>query len=242
MNISYNADWRSISEAYPDNYFDLLIADIPYGIGVTKMKLGGTKGIARQKNGSIAIVKKSNEVFSNSHWDSITPTQEYFDEMKRVSKHQIIFGIEYTNWEGVGSGRIDWNKGVPDGMSFATKEVAYCSMINHTYELDLLYAGMQQAKSLSEPMVANGNKALNEKKIHPCHKPILLYDKLFLEFGFKGMKVIDPYLGSGSSRISADKFGVSEFVGCEIDPIYFEAEEQRWKQYSRQLKLNFYYS
>ena len=80
-------------------------------------------------------------------------------------------------------------------------------MIDSEIELPLLWAGMCQAKSLTEPMTQQGNKKLNEKRIHPCHKPIMLYDIIYQTFGFDGMKVIDTHLGGGSNRISADKFG-----------------------------------
>lgn len=119
--------------------------------------------------------------------------------------------------------------------------MAYCSMIDYEMDLPLLWAGMCQAKSLSEPMTQQGNKKLNEKRIHPCHKPIMLYDKLFLEFGFKGMKVIYTHLGGGSIRISADRFGVSEFVGIEIDKEHFDDQELRWSIYKSQPKLAFWH-
>jgi DNA modification methylase len=84
--------------------------------------------------------------------------------------------------------------------------------------------------------VQQGNKKLNEKRIHPCHKPVMLYDAIFKEFGIYKMKVIDTHLGSGSSRITADKFEC-EFVGAEIDSEYFQDEEKRWFNYKRNLKL-----
>ena len=102
-----------------------------------------------------------------------------------VSKHQIIFGVEYVNWEGLGTGRIKWNKGVAEGISFKPYEMAYCSFINYEMPIDLLWAGMQQAKSITEPMTSQGNKKLNEKRIHPCHKPIMLYDIIYQTFGFE---------------------------------------------------------
>ena len=94
-------------------------------------------------------------------------------------KAQIIFGIEYFEWVGVGSGRIKWIKGVPEGVSFKGYELAYCSLIYDEVELPLLWAGMFQAKSLSDPMIQQGNKQLNEKRIHPTHKPVMLYDSIY---------------------------------------------------------------
>ncbi len=128
--------------------------------------------------------------------------------------------------------------------------MAYCSMIDYQFELPLLWAGMQQAKSISEPMVQQGNKKLNEKRIHPCHKPIMLYDTIFKTFGAESklfdwgdlagerFRVLDTHVGSGSIRISADKFGY-DFTGCEIDKEYFDKEEKRWMDYKSNLRMEF---
>ena len=229
-----------LMKRYPDKYFDLAPCDIPYGINVGNMAyLKEVKTSVKQRNGNSLNPNKNKIVHEFSDWDKKCPNQDFFDEIRRVSKHQIIFGVDYVDWEGLGTGRIKWNKGVADGVSFKKYEVAYCSMIDNEVELPLLWSGMYQAKSLSEPMTQQGNKKLNEKRIHPCHKPILLYDRLFLDYGFVGMKVIDPFLGSGSSRISADKFGASEFVGCEIGKTYYDYQENRWLQYKSNLKLSF---
>lgn len=234
----FNDDYRNILSRFEDGYFDLALCDIPYGIDVANMAfLRETKKTIKQKNGNRLNGSANKKVHNFKDWDKEPPPQEYYDGLKRISKHQIIFGIEYVNWTGVGTGRIKWNKGFAEGVSFKKYELAYCSMIDYEMELPLLWAGMRQAKSLSEPMTQQGNKKLNENRIHPCHKPIMLYDKLFLEFGFKGMKVIDTHLGGGSSRISSDKFGVSEFVGIEIDKEYFDEHQKRWSIYKSRLKL-----
>jgi len=238
-SVVFNDDYKNILPRFPDNYFDLAVCDVPYGIDVANMAfLKEVKTTVRQKNGSRLNGNTNKKVHNFKDWDKEPPPQEYFDELKRISKHQIIFGIEYVNWIGVGNGRIKWNKGVAEGMSFKKYELAYCSMIDYEMELPLLWAGMCQAKSLSEPMTQQGNKKLNEKRIHPCHKPTLLYDKIFLEFGFKGMKVIDTHLGSGSSRISADRYGVNDFVGIEIDKEHYNDQEKRWVIYKSQYQLS----
>jgi site-specific DNA-methyltransferase (adenine-specific) len=233
----FNEDCMTVMARYPDGYFDIATCDIPYGIGVGKMAyLKEVKKTVRQKNGTKLNGNRNKEVYTQKEWDKEPPPQSYFDELRRVSKHQIIFGIDYVNWEGVGTGRIKWDKGVTDGMSFNRYETAYCSLIDDTWELPLLWAGMCQAKSLSEPMTQQGNKKLNEKRIHPCHKPVMLYDAIYLRFGFKGMKVIDTHLGGGSNRISCDKLNY-EFVAAEIDKEYFDKQEKRFKQHTNKLKL-----
>lgn len=242
ISIVYNSKWQEITPKYPDKYFDFVIADIPYGIDVGNMAfIKENKTLVKQKNGAKINPNKNKIIHEFSDWDKHAPGQDYFDEMVRISKHQIIFGVEYVDWIGLGNGRIKWNKGVAEGVSFKKHEMAYCSAIDYEIEIPLLWAGMCQAKSLSEPMTQQGNKKLNEKRIHPCHKPIMLYDKLLLEFGFKGMKIFDSHLGSGSIRISADKFGVSEFVGCEVGYNHYTRQENRWKQYKSSLKLPFVY-
>ena len=118
-------------------------------------------------------------------------------------------------------------------MSFNRYEVAYCSLVNYEINIELLWAGMCQAKNLSSPMVQQGNKKLNEKRIHPCHKPILLYLKLIKDYAKPNDKILDTHLGSGSSRIAADKANLP-FVGCELDADYFYASVKRFKEYSAQ--------
>jgi len=222
---------------FPDKYFDLAICDIPYGINVGNMAyLKEVRTTVKQKNGTKLNGNKNKKVYAQKDWDISTPTQEYFNELKRVCKEQIVFGIEYVNWTEVGSGRIKWNKGVAEGMSFKPYELAYCSMINTEEEIDLLWAGMCQAKSLKEPMVQQGNKQLNEKRIHPCHKPIFLYQKLLSNYAKQGDKILDTHLGSQSSRIAAYDMGF-DFYGTELDPDYFNDGNKRFEQFKSQLKL-----
>ena len=236
-SIVYLEDCMVGLKRFPDRYFDLAICDIPYGINVGKMAyLKETKTTVKQKNGTRLNGNKNKKVYTQKDWDKEPPTQEYFDELKRVSKEQIIFGIEYVNWKGVGTGRIKWNKGVAEGMSFKQYELAYCSMIDEEIELPLLWAGMCQAKSLSEPMTQQGNKKLNEKRIHPCHKPTLLYQKLIADYGFEGCKILDTHVGGGSSRIAAKKANC-EYVGFEIDPEYWQKQEKRFKNFTVQQRL-----
>jgi site-specific DNA-methyltransferase (adenine-specific) len=236
-SIVYNQDYRQGLKKTPDKYYDLLIADIPYGINVGKMSyLSETKTTIKQKNGKRINGNGSKEPYTLKEWDSECPKQDYFDEVCRVSKNQIIFGVEYVDWIGLGDGRIKWNKGFAEGVSFKPYEMAYCSFIVNTYEFDLLWAGMCQAKSLKEPMVQQGNKKLNEKRIHPCYKPRLLYKKLLYEFGFKGMKLLDTHVGGGAIRIEADLFGC-DFVGYEIDQEYFLKQEEVYNNFKRQKRL-----
>lgn len=209
-----------------DKFFDWAIVDIPYGINVGKMAFTQeVKTSVKQKNGTRLKVKK--EKYALKDWDSKAPGQEYFDELCRVSKNQIIFGVEYVDWNGLGPGRIQWNKLVPKGLSFKPYEMAYCSSIDYTHEINLLWSGMNQAKSVNYPTIMQGNKRLNEKRIHPTHKPKTLYQILYQTFLTPFDKILDTHLGGGSSRIVAEAMGFY-FKAFEIDKYYFERQEERF--------------
>ena len=233
----YNEDWRITTANIPDKYFDWVVDDVPYGIGVGKMAyLNETKTTVKQKNGNRLNGNINKKVYTKKDWDNEAPKQDYFDEMRRISKNQIIFGVEYVDWEGLGTGRIKWNKGFAKGMSFKDYEMAYCSSINHTHEIYLLWAGMCQAADLKNPMTQQGNKKLNEKRIHPCHKPILLYKKIALDFEFKGKKIYCGHNGSGSDRIAFHDY-VLEFIASEIELEYFNLQEKRYSDFTKNYKL-----
>lgn len=236
-SVVYLMDCMEAMRQYPDNHFDLAICDIPYGINVGKMAyLKEVKTTVLQKNGTRLNANRNKKPYAHKEWDLQPPSQEYFDELKRISKHQIIFGIEYTGWTGVGPGRIVWDKLVPKGMSFKSYETAYCSLHKTTVTVALLWSGMMQAKSIYEPTVQQGNKKLNEKRIHPCHKPVILYEILLSRYAKSGYRILDTHLGSGSNRIAAFKAGI-DFVGFELDEDYFRDGNKRFENFVKQLTL-----
>jgi site-specific DNA-methyltransferase (adenine-specific) len=235
-SIAIFGDCMETMAGYPDKYFDLAIPDVPYGINVGKMGfMAARNGKSPQKNGRSLIVAK--QAYTVKDWDKEVPGQEYFNELVRISRHQIIFGANYGNWEGMGPGRIRWDKWLPEGLSFNRYEYAYCSLITGEITIPMLWSGMQQAKSLKEPTVQQGNKKKNEKRIHPCQKPVFLYQQLLVQFAEPSWKVIDTHLGSGSSRIACHQFGISEFVGCEADREHYDDHQKRWKHYIGQIKM-----
>jgi site-specific DNA-methyltransferase (adenine-specific) len=218
---------------FPDKYFDLAIVDIPYGIGVGKMAyLKEVKTTVKQKNGTRLNANRNKKIFEFKEWDKKPPPQEYFDELRRISREQIIWGINYVDWKGVGSGRIKWDKGVPDGVSFKRYETAYCSLIDNEIEMPLLWAGMCQAKSIYEPMVQQGNKKLNEKRIHPTHKPIMLYKLLLKNYANPDFKIIDTHAGSCSSVIAFLDFGC-QWIAFEIDKDYYQSASKRIENHKK---------
>lgn len=179
MITLHNCHYNSLLQTLSDKSIDIAICDIPYGINVGKMAyLTETKNRVRQRNGAKLNANNNKTVYTKKEWDSKTPDQAYFDELCRVSKHQIIFGVEYVNWTGLGAGRIKWDKCVPPALSFKGYEMAYCSMIDMEMEIKLLWSGMNQAKSLAEPTTQQGNKKLNEKRYHPTGKPVFTLQKI----------------------------------------------------------------
>ena len=163
------------------------------------------------------------------------PGKEYFDELLRVSKNQIIWGVNYFDYS-FGSGRIVWDK-VNGQSSFSDCELAYCSLHDSTRLFRYMWNGMMQGKSISEGHIQQGNKKLNEIRIHPTQKPINLYRWLVQKYARKGDKILDTHVGSASSLIAFEEAGF-EYVGFEKDPIMFEKAKNRLEEYKREsLKL-----
>jgi len=232
----FNIDCMEYMRTCRDKQFGLAICDIPYGIKASTMAFTREVSTAvTQRNGTKSQISKR-KPYAQKTWDESPPPQAYFDELKRISHDQIIFGIDYVQWQGVGAGRIKWDKCFPDKVSFNRYEVAYCSLINKTTEVKLLWAGMQQAKSLSEPCTAQGNKQLNEKRIHPTQKPFLLYKLLLSMYAHTGENIIDTHCGSQSSRLAAFDLDMN-YVGCELDKDYFDAGNKRFENFKAQLKM-----
>lgn len=101
-SIVFKETWQTTTKRYPDKYFDWVVDDVPYGIGVGKMAfLIEKQTTVKQKNGTKLNPRKKNKSYTISDWDSKPPTQEYFDEMRRIPHNQIIFGVEYVDWIGL---------------------------------------------------------------------------------------------------------------------------------------------
>ena len=197
----------------PDRTFDLCVADPPYFSGPEKRGFyGKRKGLAY----------RSYHV-NSEHWN--IPGPELFDEIKRVSKHYIVFGCNYYDYV-FSPVRIVWNKCNGDS-SFSDCELAATDLFSSVRMFSYMWNGMCQGKSIREGHIMQGNKSLNEKRIHPTQKPIALYQWIFQKYAKQGWKILDPFLGSGSSRIAAYFAGL-DFYGCEINQYYFEAQRQRY--------------
>lgn len=222
MSESFLMDRMEFFSRIPDKYFDVILDDPEWGIGAATMAFTREVNCSvPQKNGTRLKINK--QAYSQKDWDIGTPPQEYFDELKRVSHHQIIFGIDYMNWIGVGPGRVIWDKMRPAGLSFKPTEVAYQSFDDQEHLIKCLWSGMMQAKSVEQPTIQQGNKKLNEKRIHPTQKPVILWKLLFDEFNIQANSRIGaPNFGSGSSRIACFDRKIN-WLGCDKDPDYVKS-------------------
>lgn len=213
---------------FPDKFFDLAIVDPPYG----RQEHGGKdRGkLVSQKNGSRSFVPGGD--YSRKAWDSEPPSLEYFQELFRVSKRQIIWGCNYFGF--IGPGLIVWDK-CNDGSDQSGAEVAYNSMSDRVDLFRFMWRGMLQGKSVREGHIQQGNKKLNERRIHPTQKPVALYSWCLGRFAAPGWKILDTHMGSQSSRIAAYNQGF-DYWGWEIDEEYFTDGCRRFKEHSAQFR------
>ena len=221
----YNQDCNEFMTHCKDKQFDLAIVDPPYFDGPNKLGYFGASISSR------GVVR--NGYKKTCDWE--VPGQEYFDELIRVSKHQIVWGINYFNIKNIGPGRIIWDK-VNQKSSFSDCEIAYCSMHDSVRLLRYMWNGMLQGKSIAEGATPRGDKKLNEKRIHPTQKPVLLYDWLLMKYAKPGMTILDTHLGSGSICISAHKSGIN-LIGCEKTEQYFLDAKSRLEQFRNQMSF-----
>lgn len=203
-----NIDCMAYMATLPDKAFDLAIVDPPYKDEFTI-----------PASSKCAKVKKH---YNLSTLNYSAPRDNYFDELFRVSRNQIIWGINYFPYY-FGAGRIVWDK--DNTGVYSDCELAYHSFSDVTRKFQFRWNGM-----LQENM---GNK---ETRIHPTQKPVQLYKWLLKNYAKEGDRILDTHLGSGSSAIAAHDGGF-DFVGCEIDKDYFDAAKKRFDIHCMQQKL-----
>nr|DAQ92736.1 MAG TPA: adenine specific DNA methyltransferase [Caudoviricetes sp.] len=227
--IALNVDCMEYMRTLPDKAFDLAIVDPPYGIGEDGGK--SRSKFVTQKNGNRLYVEDGH--YEKTGFDIAPPRQAFFDELFRVSKAQIIWGANYLTLPRAGA--IVWDK-CNDGSDQSDGEIAFNSLTSRVDIFRYMWRGMMQGKSISEGTIQQGNKALNEKRIHPTQKPVALYEWLLQKYAKEDWRILDTHLGSGSSRIAAYNLGF-EFVGCEIEPTYFQLQEQRFAEHTAQVRM-----
>jgi len=197
-----HCDCMEYMATVPDKYFDLAIVDPPYGIGMDgNNNWSGSKHEAKD-------------------WDNDAPSIEYFNELMRISKNQIVWGANHfiSRMPFDSKCWLIWDK-KNDGFSFADGEMAWTSF-DTAVRFFRYHRGQQ-----------------TDKRIHPTQKPVALYQWLLTNYAKKGQRILDTHLGSGSSAIAAHYFGV-DFVGTELDKDYFEAAKARFDMATKQLAMS----
>jgi site-specific DNA-methyltransferase (adenine-specific) len=208
INIT-NEDCMELLARTPDGFYDLAIVDPPYGIGAGSRHMGLGKRNPRKTNQ--ANIKLS-------EWDSAIPTPEYFAELFRVSKNQIICGGNYFPLPPT-RGIVCWDKGLAmRGRSFSEWEFIWTSFdrVARLFYFDLT-AGLG--------FITNGASE-RETKIHPTQKPIALYEWLLRNYAKPGQTILDTHMGSGSIAIACYNQGF-DLTACELDTDYCNAAMKR---------------
>jgi site-specific DNA-methyltransferase (adenine-specific) len=205
----YHADCMELLKQTPDNYYSLCIVDPPYGLGESVVNSGGRFKRYHNKNGN---------------WDMNTPNAEYFNELQRVSKHQIIWGGNYFQLPP-NKCFIVWDKGQPEDISFAMAEYAWTSFD----KVAKIYNKRTQGQ---------------EQRFHPTQKPIELYSFIFKHFATEGMTLLDTHFGSGSIALAVHKANQFDkmnlhLTACEIDSEYVEKAVKRISESIKQQIINF---
>ena len=203
-----NEDNMKLMARYEDNHFDLAIVDPPYGIDVNSMNLGDSNK-KRKKD-----YKKDGKI-----WDLETPNQEYFNELFRVSKNQIIWGANYMidKIKKPSMGWFYWDKQNGDS-DFSDGELAYTSFNR---------ALRSYKYHLSKD---------RDKRFHPTQKPSHLYEKLLHLYAKEGDKILDTHLGSGSIAIACHNLGY-DLTACELDTDYYNTAIKRIQQHKQQIRM-----
>jgi len=212
MSKFINGDCLDAMKEYPDNYFGLAIVDPPYGIGAdeTQNKLSNKKGFTK----NAGTYKK----YHDTAWDKNVPSNEYFNELLRTTKNQIVWGgnyFYYLKLEGV----IIWYKGGSGNF----KEGEFAKTNINTFKI-FKY-------SRSDAYIND-----IDIKVHPTQKPIKLYKWLLKNYAKEGDTILDTHVGSASSLIACEDMGF-EYVGYEIDEDYYKAASKRLDTFLSQIRM-----
>ena len=209
----YQGDCMELMKNTPDKYFDLAIVDPPYGIGADKKN--SKRELKSKKSATIS------SDFGGQIWDSAIPTEEYFAELKRVSKKQIIWGANYF---GLVGGMLYWHKNVTMP-TYSTGELAYLSWLQKIDYVNITWHGMLQE-----------NMRNKELRIHPTQKPVQLYKWLLQNYAKEGDKILDTHFGSLSIGIACHDLHF-ELTASELDKEYYELGKDRLIWHQKQLNL-----
>ena len=210
INIT-NEDNMELMSRYEDNYFDLAIVDPPYGINIAE-------DFDKEKHKGKSMMKGS----AKKEWDNEIPAKEYFIELKRVSKNQIIWGGNYfLDYLNATRCFVVWNK-ENGGNNMADCELAWTSFTKSVR----MYSGH----------IFKGIGNINYISYHPTQKPVKLYEWLLMNYAKDGEKILDTYLGSGSIAIACHNLGY-DLTACELDKDYYNAAMKRLNNHTAQLRI-----
>ena len=201
INKIHNQDCLEAMKQMQDNQFDLAIVDPPYGL-------------ERFKKGGSVVNKYGDE---NKHWNNIKPKKEYFTELFRISKKQIIWGANNFNLP-TSEYFVVWQKGNALDFSFAMVEMAWTNI-------------KKPAKLFKHLHVQN-----KDKRIHPTQKPVKLYEWLLMNYAKEGNKILDTHLGSGSIAIACHNLGY-DLTGYELDKEYYDNAIKRITEHQAQTRI-----
>ena len=207
-----NEDNMSLMSRYQDNYFDLAIVDPPYGINQDKVQEGLSNKKGFTKNAG------TYKEYHQTQWDNAVPTKQYFNELIRVSKNQIIWGGNYFLDLHL-KGCVIWYKG--NSGNFKEGELAKSSF--NTFKV---YKYSRADAYINHCDI----------KIHPTQKPVKLYEWLLINYAKEGNKILDTHLGSGSIALACHNLGF-ELTACELDKEYYNASIKRIKDHISQQRL-----
>jgi len=208
-----NEDNMDLMSRYPDKYFDLAIVDPPYGIGYSNLS-------KRNHRNEVKYTPKS--------WDDNIPTDDYFNELFRVSKNQLIWGGNYFNLP-ISRFFVCW---VKQPQSIKQSQCEYCwGSFDESAKYFKYFIGNESGFA---PKSTDIDKQFSN--IHPTQKPVKLYEWLLMNYAKEGYKILNTHLGSGSIAIAGHKLGF-DLIACELDKDYYEAAMKRLKQHQAQMVL-----
>ena len=206
-----NEDNMILMARYEDNHFDLAIVDPPYG---------GNDAIGLKDN--LSKNKQATKRTNYNLFKNVSPSIKYFKELKRVSKNQIIWGVNFYKNFDLSGGRLCWDK---KGTAFGRAELAYLSMTKSVNVCEITWNGMIQHDMKNK-----------ELRIHPTQKPVKLYEWLLMNYAKEGDKILDTHLGSGSIAIACHNLGY-DLTACELDTEYYEKAMERINNHKRQIRM-----
>lgn len=233
LNRLYNMDCMKGMKQFPDKYFGLAIVDPPYGINAPNMAMGSNKarkgdgypGISTAErlrkgrlNAGAGKLKNRAIQTMNCAWDFNPPTEEYFQELFRVSKNQIIWGGNYFKLPPT-RGIVVWDK---------------CQPWENFSQVEMAWTSFDKPAALFK--YSNTGGANSESKIHPTQKPVALYEWLLGKYAATGNKILDTHVGSASSLIACHNMSF-DYIGFELDPQYYAKATERLETVKTQQSL-----